>query len=490
MIHLGFDHSYRRLPERFHAAQPPARAPAPRLLAFNRPLAEDLGFDPAIVEPLAAEMFSGNSLARDAAPIALAYAGHQFGHFVPSLGDGRALLLGEIVDPRGRRRDVQLKGAGPTPFSRRGDGRAALGPVLREYVVSEAMHALGIPTTRSLAAVATGEVVHRDGPLPGAVLTRVAASHLRVGTFQYFAARGDVEALALLLDHAIGRHDPDLVGAERPALAFLEAVASRQAALVARWLCAGFIHGVMNTDNMAVSGETIDYGPCAFLDGYDPGKVFSSIDHGGRYAFANQPSIARWNLARLAETLLPLVDEDTDRAIAASVAVLEKFPAVFEREWQGGLRAKVGLAGVEEEGDRALVGALLGAMQASSADWTLAFRRLADAAEGDRGAAALRELFAGPQEIDAWLAAWRSRLARDPQAPPERAAAMRRVNPLFIPRNHRVEQAIRAAQVGDLAPFSTLCEVLRRPFDEQPGSATLADPPRPDEVVRETFCGT
>lgn len=489
MIRLGFDNSYRRLPERFHAVQRPARVVAPRLLAFNRPLAEELGLDPLAVEPVAAELFSGNALATDADPIALAYAGHQFGHFVPSLGDGRALLLGEVVDREGRRRDVQLKGSGPTPFSRRGDGRAALGPVLREYVVSEAMHALGIPTTRSLAAVSTGEVVHRETPQPGAVLTRIASSHLRVGTFQYFAARGDVEGLSLLLEYALRRHDPGLASAERPALAFLGAVSARQAALVARWLCVGFVHGVMNTDNTAISGETLDYGPCAFLDGYHPGRKFSSIDHGGRYAFANQPSIARWNLARLAEALLPLIDSDDDRAIAAAVEVLEGFPAVFEREWQGGLRAKIGLSS-GEEGDPALVAGLLAAMQASEADWTLVFRRLADAADEGGDEVALRSLFARPDGIDAWLRGWRARLARDARSPRERANAMRRANPLFVPRNHRVEQALRAAASGDLRPFETLCEVLGRPFDEQPAHAEFAEPPRPEEVVRETFCGT
>ncbi|MFM8410060.1 MAG: protein adenylyltransferase SelO, partial [Alphaproteobacteria bacterium] len=488
MIRLGFDNSYRRLPDRFHASQAPAGVRAPRLLAFNRPLAVELGLDPEVIEPLAADLFSGNAVAADAEPIALAYAGHQFGHFVPSLGDGRALLLGEIVDRAGRRRDLQLKGSGPTPFSRRGDGRAALGPVLREYVVSEAMHALAIPTTRSLAAVATGEVVHRDGPVPGAVLTRVASSHLRVGTFQYFAARGDVEALATLLEHAVDRHGPERATAEKPALAFLDAVVTRQATLVARWLGVGFVHGVMNTDNTAISGETLDYGPCAFLDGYHPGRTFSSIDHHGRYAFANQPSIAQWNLARLAETLLPLVDDDRERAVAAAMEVLERFPVVFDRAWQSGLRAKIGLQGDEEEGDRALAARLLSAMQGSEADWTLAFRRLADAAESERGDAGLRSLFVDPSPLDAWLVDWRARLARDPGSPRDRAAAMRRVNPLFIPRNHRVEQALRAAQDGDLAPFETICEVLRRPFDEQPGRESLALAPRPEEVVRETFC--
>ncbi len=488
-LHLGFDNSYRRLPERFFAAQAPATVAAPRLIAFNRPLARELRLDVAAIEPRAAELFSGNALAADAQPIALAYAGHQFGHFVPQLGDGRALLLGEVVDAHGRRRDLQLKGSGRTPFSRQGDGRAALGPVLREYLVSEAMHALGVPTSRALAAVTTGETVFRERPLPGAVLTRVAASHVRIGTFQFFAARGDDEAVRLLADHAIARHDPALVGAPRPYLAFLEAVAARQAALVARWLQVGFVHGVMNTDNMTVSGETIDYGPCAFVDAYDPGTVFSSIDHGGRYAFANQPLIAQWNLARLAETLLPLIDPDRTAAIAAATAVLEAFPVRFAQCWLDGMRAKLGLA-TEHGDDRELVQALLDAMHASAADYTLTFRRLCDAAADARADDGVRTLFAAPAAFDAWAARWRARIAGDLRSPAERARAMRAVNPLFIPRNHRVEQAIAAAIDGDFGPFETLRAVLAEPFDEHPEHADHALPPRPDERVLETFCGT
>jgi uncharacterized protein YdiU (UPF0061 family) len=384
---------------------------------------------------------------------------------------------------------VQLKGSGQTPFSRQGDGRAAVGPVLREWLVSEGMHALGVPTTRALAAVTTGEPVFRERVLPGAVLTRIAASHVRVGTFQYFAARRDFEAVRLLADHVIARHYPEIAVAARPPLALLDAVAARQAALVARWMHVGFIHGVMNTDNMAVSGETIDYGPCAFMDAYDPATVFSSIDHGGRYAFANQPRIAQWNLARLAETLLPLIDPDVDAAIAAATAVLDAFPARFEQLWLEGMRAKIGLA-TEDGDDRELLQGLLDVMHAGRADYTLTFRRLCEAAADPPQDAGVRELFAQPAAFDAWAARWRMRLARDPRSPAERARAMRSVNPLFIPRNHRVEQAIAAGLSDDFEPFARLSAVLARPFDEQPEHADYALPPRGEERVLQTFCGT
>ncbi len=488
MMRLGFDNSYRRMPERFFVPMAPAAVSAPRLIAFNRPLARELGLDVEAIEPHAAVLFSGNAVAVDSEPIALAYAGHQFGHFVPQLGDGRALLLGEVVDVRGQRRDVQLKGSGPTPFSRSGDGRSALGPVLREYLVSEAMHALGVPTTRALAAVTTGETVARERMLPGAVLTRVAASHIRVGTFQYFAGRGDGEAVRLLAEHALARHDPELAGAPRPHLALFDAVARRQAAVVARWMHVGFVHGVMNTDNTAISGETIDYGPCAFLDAYDPSTVFSSIDHGGRYAFANQSRIAQWNLARFAETLLPLIDPDTEAAVAAATAVLNEFPARFEHHWLDGMRRKIGLA-TEEGDDGELIRGLLDVMHAGAADYTSTFRGLCDAA-ADPAAAGVRAQFAAPAAFDAWAERWRERLVRESGSPAERAEAMRRVNPLFIPRNHRVEQAIAAALSGDLEPFGTLATVLERPFDEQPAHADHALPPRPEERVLQTFCGT
>lgn len=482
---FDFDNSYARLPERMFARLDPAPVAQPRLLAFNHALARELGvqgttaLDPAAL----AAMFAGNVVPTGAAPLAMAYAGHQFGNFVPQLGDGRALLLGEVVDAQGRRRDVQLKGSGRTPFSRGGDGRAALGPVLREYLLSEAMHALGIPTTRALAAVATGEPVWRDEPLPGGVVTRVAASHVRVGTFQYFAARGDVEAVRTLADHVITRHYPALVEVDAPYLALLEAVVEAQAALVARWLQVGFIHGVMNTDNTAVSGETIDYGPCAFMDAYDPATVFSSIDRRGRYAYANQPRIALWNLARLAETLLPLIDAEPAAAVERATVVVEGFTERFEQHWLDGMRAKLGLASAAE-GDAALVQSLLDRMQAEGLDFTLTFRDLCEAAALGGEDAALAAL-------GDWTGEWRARLARDPQEPAERAAAMRRVNPAFIPRNHRVEAALESAvRDDDLAPFERLLAVLSRPYESQPEAAEFMAPPAAPDPHYRTFCGT
>jgi uncharacterized protein YdiU (UPF0061 family) len=478
-----FDNSYVRLPARCYARLDPVPVTAPRLLAFNHLLAEELGAS----EPLAAgpealaAMFSGNLLPPGAEPIALAYAGHQFGGFVPQLGDGRAHLLGEVIDLCGRRRDIQLKGSGMTPFSRGGDGRAALGPVLREYLVSEAMHALGIPATRALAAVATGQPVYREQPLPGAVFTRVAASHVRIGTFQFFAVRGDLEALCALADHVIARHYPEAALAESPALALLEAVVAAQAALVARWMGVGFIHGVMNTDNMAISGETIDFGPCAFMDAYDPATVFSSIDRRGRYAYGNQPAIAQWNLARLAEALLPLVDPDPDRAVALATPVVQGFAQEYAARWLEVMRAKLGLAGAEP-GDEALVQGLLDQLQAHQLDFTLTFRQLCAVAAGSEP---------GPAALVEWLPRWHSRLARDPQAPAARAAAMRAANPAVIPRNHHVEAALRAAvEEDDLGPFERLLAVLVRPWDDPPGALEFMRPPeRPDPAYR-TFCGT
>src|SRR5690348_3292281 len=386
-VHFPFQNSYAALPANFFARVAPTPVAAPRLIKLNRRLAVQLGLDPDLLEtPEGAEILSGKSLPIGADPIAMAYAGHQFGQFVPQLGDGRAILLGEVIDKDGVRRDIQLKGSGPTPFSRRGDGRAALGPVLREYIVSEAMAALGVPTTRSLAAVITGEPVMRETPLPGAVLTRVAASHIRVGTFQYFAARGDTEAIRRLADHVIARHYPHLADAERRYHALLEAVVGRQADLVARWLHVGFIHGVMNTDNTSISGETIDYGPCAFMDHYDPAQVFSSIDEMGRYAYANQPRIALWNLTRLAECLLPLFSDDQEKAIAEAQEILGAFPETFSKAYQAGLRQKVGLF-TTRDGDGALIQDLLDAMAKNQADFTLTFRKLGEAAAGDGGVA-------------------------------------------------------------------------------------------------------
>ncbi len=486
----AFTLRYARLPEHFYLRFDPLPVPEPRLVAFNKPLAEELGFElAAFDERQAAEWFAGNAVPEGAEPLAQAYAGHQFGHFNPRLGDGRAVLLGEVTDREGRLRDIQLKGAGMTPFSRGADGRAPLGPVLREYLVSETMHVLGVPTTRALAAVTTGERVFRRVPEPGAVLTRVAASHLRVGTFQYFAARDDLEAVRTLAEMAIERHYPELQDKARGEryLALVEAVSARQAGLVARWMGLGFIHGVMNTDNCSIAGETIDYGPCAFMETYDPATVFSSIDEGGRYAYRNQPWIAQWNLARFAETLIPLIDDDQERAVERATAVIKAFEGQYEAEWLAVMRQKLGLAAAEE-GDRALVDAFLEAMQAGRADFTLAFRRLGEAAEED--APALLALFENDDTLRDWLPRWRERLAREGGDMEAVAARMRAVNPLYIPRNHRVEEALDAAAEDDFAPFETLREVLAAPFTEQRGREAYAQPAPPTEAVFRTFCGT
>jgi uncharacterized protein YdiU (UPF0061 family) len=489
-MRLGLQHTYSELPSRFYVRVAPMPVTDPRLVVFNSRLADELDFDPADLEHEGAALFSGNRTPEDADPIALAYAGHQFGGFVPQLGDGRAILLGERVGRDGVRRDIQLKGSGRTPFSRNGDGRAALGPMLREYLISEAMHALGVPTTRSLAVVTTGEQVVREDLLPGAVLTRVAASHIRVGTFEYFAARNDREAVGQLLDYVITRHDSQARGADIPALAVLEAVAQRQAALIADWMSVGFIHGVMNTDNVAISGETIDYGPCAFMDHYDVNTVFSSIDHGGRYAYGNQPAIAQWNLARFAETLLPLIDPDADKAVEIATAVVRDFMPAFDARLLARMRRKIGLAS-EKESDVELVRTLLTTMQSASADFTLTFRRLARCADEPANDASLLELFETSSGIADWLQRWRERLGSEPQNAAERAANMRRVNPAFIPRNHRVEAALEAASThGDFGPFHQLLKILEHPYDDQPGSGEFEQPPATGERVLRTFCGT
>lgn len=487
---IAFDNSYARELEGFYVPCEPMPVPAPELLFLNHGLADELqlalsGQDDATL----AALFAGQRLPDSARPIAQAYAGHQFGHFSPQLGDGRALLIGELIDRHGRRRDIALKGSGRTPFSRNGDGKAALGPMLREVIIGEAMHALGVPTTRALAVVGTGMPVRRERALPGAILTRVAASHLRVGTFQFFAAHTSDAHVRRLADYAIARHDPDCLQAERPYLAFLQAVADRQAALLAQWMHFGFIHGVMNTDNMSIPGETIDYGPCAFMEAYDPQAVFSSIDHQGRYAYRVQPQIARWNLARLAETLLPLIDQDEERAVELATAVIDAFPPRYRQHWLAGLRAKLGLD--DEQDDDLILGEdWLALLHAQRVDYTLAWRRLADAAEGRD--APLRALFAEPQALDGWLARWQARLAGSASTPAARAAAMRRVNPWIIPRNHRVEEALAAAtDRGDLEPFERLLEALRRPFDEDPAFAPYAEPaPAAFMAGFRTFCGT
>jgi serine/tyrosine/threonine adenylyltransferase len=473
---FAFDNTYARELEGSYVPWKAAQVAQPRLVKLNRTLAEELRLDCGVLDSEeGARIFAGNEVPEGAMPLAQAYAGHQFGGFVPQLGDGRALLLGEVIDRNGHRRDIQLKGSGPTPFSRSGDGRAALGPVLREYLIGEAMHALGIPTTRALAAVLTGEPVYREIALPGAVLTRVAASHIRVGTFQFFAARGEQAKLRRLADYVIDRHYPELKDHADRYLGLLERVCERQAALVARWMHVGFIHGVMNTDNMAISGETIDYGPCAFMDRYDPATVFSSIDTHGRYAYANQPRIAHWNLARLAETILSLIDADGNRAVERATEVIDTFPQRYERHWLGGMRAKFGLVSAEEA-DLNLATGFLAAMDGKKVDYTLAFRSLADAALGEEQP--IRALFADPSAYDLWSQPWRARLARETAAPSERAHAMRRANPAFIPRNHRVEEALSAAvERGDYAPFETLLRILSRPFDDQPEFAEFAEPP-------------
>ena len=488
---LTFDNSYLRLPDSFYRRTPPTPVASPELVAFNRRLAEELGLDAdALSGPAGAAVFTGNAMLDGAEPIATAYAGHQFGQFVPQLGDGRAILLGEAVDATGARRDIQLKGAGPTPFSRRGDGRAALGPVLREYLVSETMAALGVPTTRALAAATTGEAVYRQTSLPGAVLTRVASSHIRVGTFQYFAARQDIDAIRALTDHVIARHYPDLRSREDSALALLERVVERQAGLVAQWMHVGFVHGVMNTDNCSIAGETIDYGPCAFLDAYDPRAVFSSIDEHGRYAFARQPAIAHWNLVRLAECLLPLVADEEKAAIAKASEALDRFAPSFEQAYYDGYLRKLGLAD-EQEGDRALVDSLLETMAASGADFTLTFRRLGglvDARAGDRPA---RDEFLDRAAFDAWAGRYRARLDAEPGEAPGRRAAMERVNPAIIPRNHQVEAVIAAAvEERDLAPFERLLAALAQPFDPEADAGPYAAPPPGDFGPYRTFCGT
>jgi serine/tyrosine/threonine adenylyltransferase len=487
---FAFDNSYARLPERFFARLPPTPVAAPRLIRLNVALAQDLGIAPdRLAAPEGIAMLAGNQVPEGAEPLAMAYAGHQFGSLVPQLGDGRALLLGEVCDRAGARWDIQLKGSGRTPFSRMGDGRAALGPVLREYIVSEAMAALGIPTTRALAAVITGETVWREGPRQGAVLTRVARSHVRVGTFQFFAIRRDSEALRLLADHVIARLYPELAGEAQPYRALLDRVTARTAALVARWQLVGFIHGVMNTDNTSISGETIDYGPCAFMDTYHPATVYSSIDTGGRYAYGNQPHIAYWNLSRLAQAILPLLGEG-DEAIAEAQAAIDAFPAHFDTTIRAGLLRKIGLAQARE-GDEVLVHDLLDRMAQGRADFTLTFRRLCEAAGSDGEAdGPVRSLFADPALFNDWAARWRARLALEDGSVAARRDGMRAVNPAFIPRNHRVEAAIAAAEASDFGPFEELLTVLARPYDDQPAFAHYADPPRPEEVVQATFCGT
>jgi serine/tyrosine/threonine adenylyltransferase len=477
---FAFDDSFVRELEGLYVPWQGAPVAEPRLLALNEELAAELGVDPASLRSEAGvDVLVGKVAPEGATPVAQAYAGHQFGSYSPRLGDGRALLLGEVVDVHGNRRDLHLKGSGRTPFARGGDGKAVVGPMLREYVIGEAMHALGIPTSRALAVVATGEDILREAVLPGAVLARVAASHIRVGTFQYAAMTDDADLVRRLADYSIARHHPQAAEAENPYVAFYESVIESQASLIAQWMLVGFIHGVMNTDNMAISGETIDYGPCAFMDAFDPATVFSSIDHGGRYAYGNQPHVAPWNLARLAEALLPLLDDDKDAAVAIATETLRSFPERFHRHWSAGMRAKLGLREADDV-TGALVDDLLTLLHEHALDYTSTFRALSPSLRGGPM----------PAPLQAWATRWREQLGHEGADPGEVAAAMDRVNPVYVPRNHQVEEALAAATAGDLGPFERLVDVVTRPFDERPGLEAYAAPAPSSWGSYQTFCGT
>ena len=490
---LPLEHTYAELPERFYSRTAPTPVAAPRLLEFNAPLAEALGLDPEVLtSPQGVRILGGSALPRDSRPIAMAYGGHQFGGWVPQLGDGRAILLGEVVDPDGIRRDVQLKGAGQTPWSRRGDGRSSLGPVVREYLGSEAMAALGIPTTRALAAVATGErVLRQNGPEPGGIMTRVATSHVRVGTFEYFARRGDHGAVERLANYVIRRHYPELAETDVPARGLLDAVIGRTAELVAAWLSVGFIHGVMNTDNTSVVGETLDFGPFGFLDPFRPSEVYSFIDRSGRYAYGQQPGIAHWNLARFAETLLSLLAPEPQEALEVATEILDTFPGRFQAAWHRRLARKIGVAEVDD-GAAELAEDLLTRMAREEADFTLTFRELSRLSGGDSsGDGPVRELFSDPEAFDEWAEQWRARLAAEGGDDEERRTEMLATNPAFILRNHLAQEAVDAAvERLDLAPMRRLLRVLARPFDDQPGEEELQRPPEAGERVTTTFCGT
>ena len=500
MINLSFKNSYIRLGKGFFELRKPTPVAQPSLIKFNSELGAELGLKADDHDgELFASLFSGNLIHETSEPLAMAYAGHQFGHFNPQLGDGRAIYLGELELTDGGYLDIQLKGSGQTRYSRNGDGRAALGPVLREYLVSEAMHKLDVPTTRALAAVTTGEQVAREQLLPGGIITRAASSFIRVGSFQYFQMQEDVASVKALADYVIERNYPEVADAENPYTALLEAVVLRQASLIARWMAFGFIHGVMNTDNMSIAGETIDYGPCAFMDFYDHAQVYSSIDRNGRYAYNNQASIGLWNLSRFAETLLPLFADDVDAAVEMAKAILQKYIERYDDAWLANLRAKCGLtanadmsADVKADEDKALIESLLDIMADNQADFTLTFYHLSqlETEPGDNDAD-FRHLFDKPDAIDAWLAQWRQRLSLEAMDDNERQQSMRSVNPVYIPRNHQIEAVIRAAEDhADFAPFHALHEVLQNPFQYQPGKDAYMLPPEPEEVVHQTFCGT
>ena len=485
---IQFDNTYAQLPDLFYVRQSPKPVAAPGLIKINEALAKLLGIDLDFLnsdEGLA--MLCGNQMPKGASPLAMAYAGHQFGHFVPQLGDGRANLLGEIIGSDGMRRDIQLKGAGPTPFSRMGDGRAALGPVLREYIVSEAMHTLGVPTTRALAAVTTGEDVARETYLPGAILTRVAESHIRVGTFQYFAARQEKDAIKTLADYVIERHYPALTQSQEPYLALLDAVISKQARLIAKWMSLGFIHGVMNTDNMSIAGETIDYGPCAFMDVYHPNTVFSSVDQMGRYAYGNQPAIGHWNLVQFAQCLLPILDADSDKAIEKAQTGIDQYPQRFEAALGSEFGRKIGIAKAKDN-DLALAQDLLGIMSENEADFTLTFSSLVHYVEAGSDD---KSHFKDRTAFQPWVVRWRARLDEENKSAADIAAILRAANPMIIPRNHLVEEAIRAAEDHqDFTVFEALTQALRHPFDEAFEDTKFAQSPRAEQIVHHTFCGT
>ena len=486
-----FKNSYFDLGRGFYQSIRPTPVQNPELIIFNQALSDALGIsETALGSPASVSVFAGNQIPEGAEPLAMAYSGHQFGHFNPQLGDGRANLLGQITCPAGSSVDIHMKGTGQTAYSRNGDGRAALGPVLREYIVSEAMARLGVPTTRALAAVTTGEDVARERLLPGGIITRVAASFVRIGTFQYFQTREELGGITRLADYVIEFHYPELKEAGNPYLALLDAVIEGQAALIAKWMQFGFIHGVMNTDNMSVTGETIDYGPCAFMDHYAHDRVYSSIDHQGRYAYSNQPNIGLWNLSRFAECLLPLIDENADAAVETARNSLERFISSYQEHWLSGMRAKLGLQQQRDE-DRALIEELFAVMVDGRADFTLTFYRLSLLAMEAANADVVRTLFDHTAQIDQWLEKWRGRLRQEASDDDERKALMLRVNPVYIPRNHQIEAAIRAAEdYEDFSVFHSLHEVLQKPYELQNGKDDYMQPPLPHEIVRETFCGT
>ena len=488
----AFDNSYARLSADFFSRQLPTPVAAPSIIRTNKALAKQLRIDPQWLDSAEAlQVLSGNKIAAGSEPIATVYAGHQFGGWNPQLGDGRAILLGEVTGTDGQRYDIQLKGSGRTPYSRMGDGRSPLGPVLREYILSEAMHALGVPTTRSLAAVRTGDKVMREEALPGAVLTRVASSHIRVGTFQYFSARGDIDAVRTLAEHVIARHYPEAARADNPYQALLDAVIARQAQLIAAWQQLGFIHGVMNTDNMLVSGETIDYGPCAFMDAFNPNQVYSSIDQRGRYAFRNQPPIAHWNLSWLAQSLLPLLDEtDEKAAVAMAQASLDGFAMQFQTNYTNAMLKKIGFV-EKTDANVALLEDLLKRMTESQADYTLTFRRLAEIANPSSPLSeSIEALYSLPENLNEWIEQWRNLLVQESVDTAQSQHMMLSTNPVFIPRNHLVEEAIQAAMANNFEPFHQLVEVLAAPFIFDNQFSRYALPPRPEQIVAKTFCGT